>query len=205
MKNLFYLYGTLLLLLLISEVYTNELGHINVEYRCNNIVQKTHLDIQNNNKFTLPLSVNHSEGESSCIYADDGVLFQIPNLNTFIKSKIASKIILTVFFLNRQMIGLSAYPNLNTSDNVIVNVEFIEQHQMDDIKIIEPLLSNNSDNNKHNNREIKNVSFIRRYWWLFIIGFIVYSILSVDPSTIEGMNNNSAENSGLQRTVTSRR
>ncbi|OII78159.1 hypothetical protein cand_035860 [Cryptosporidium andersoni] len=202
MKNLSCLYSVLLLLL-ISEVYTNELDHIDVEYRCNNIVQRTHLDIQNNNKFTLPLSVNYSEGRSSCIYEDDGVLFQIPNLNTFIKSKIASEIILTVFLLNRQVIGLSAYSNLNTSDNVIVNVEFIEQHQMDDIKI-EPLLSNKSDN-KHNNKEIKNVSFMRRYWWLFIIGIIIYSILSVDPNTIEGMNS-STENSGLQRaTVTSRR
>ncbi|KAK9172555.1 Uncharacterized protein cmbei_5001720 [Cryptosporidium meleagridis] len=158
--------------------------YLEVHLHCNEKVLKEKLSIKSSDNYT-PFFKN----DFKCTSKNDHVKVIIPESNSIATSKLTSNIALYVTMNNGMIIGVNMVESEQMRDNEYVFNE-IKIVDMNTISDVDPVTSATSEIEAQKTTKTEP-SFLRKYWWLFAIGFITYSVLTTDQSLTEHTEINS--------------
>ncbi|KAF7457299.1 hypothetical protein HWI79_2254 [Cryptosporidium felis] len=120
--------------------------------------------------------------------SNDEVKVHIGESGSFSVSKLTSNIILSITIHEGKVMGVNLFKGGRTKDRnyLFQEIRIVNSNLISEIKVGEAT-NIKADSGKTTE---KQQSFLRRYWWLIAIGFLSYSILTSDRSSMEPVENN---------------
>ncbi|KAJ1610470.1 hypothetical protein OIY81_1914 [Cryptosporidium canis] len=164
---------------------------LDIELHCNDHILKERL-----------LLDNYGDGpffkmNPRCTSENGIVKVTTPESRGIAVSKLTSNIVLQIKMSDGQIIGVNMVEGETEGsiDYVFKQIKILEIGTIPDISL-------EASYKKADDQKIVETqpSFLRKYWWLIAIGFITYSVLTVDPNLVEP-NEGSSSNGQLQQVV----